>query len=111
MNDENTTVAQLRRAVQDFSAQRGWTDGENAKDLAMALAVESAELLEIFMWLRSDRADSVRDDSRAFEHLREEAADVLWYLVRICEHFDIDLTRAVCDKAGKNAVIYPAPAR
>lgn len=80
---------------------------QNAKDLVMALNVEAAELSEIFMWLHSDAADKVREDTREYEHLKEEIADVFWYLCRICGHFNIDLSEAVADKAVKNARKYP----
>lgn len=107
MNDSVTTLAEIREHIQAFSRRRGWCEGENAKDLAMALSVESAELLEIFQWLHSDRADSVRNDPAQYEHLREELADIFWYTMRICAHFDVDLARAVLDKSQKNAEKYP----
>ncbi len=107
MTDQTTTLAQIQQHIQDFSDARGWCKGENAKDLTMALTVEAAELAEIFMWLHSDHADDVQKDPKEFEHLQEELADVFWYLCRICEHFDIDLARAVEDKTEKNARKYP----
>lgn len=107
MTDQTTTLAQIKRHIQDFSDARGWRKGQNAKDLAMALTVEAAELAEIFMWLHSDRADDVKEDPKEFEHLQEEIADVFWYLCRLCEHFDIDLAGAVEDKTEKNARKYP----
>ena len=107
MTDHTATMARLKNYIQDFSDARGWRKDQNAKDLAMALTVEAAELAEIFMWLHSDEADSVRENAGEFEHLREELADVFWYLCRICEHFDIDLAPAVEEKAVKNARKYP----
>ncbi len=107
MTDQTTTLAQIKQHIQDFSDARGWRKGQNAKDLAMALTVEAAELAEIFMWLHSDRADDVKEDPKEFEHLQEEIADVFWYLCRLCEHFDIDLAGAVEDKTEKNARKYP----
>lgn len=107
MTDQTTTLAQIKQHIQDFSDARGWRKGQNAKDLAMALTVEAAELAEIFMWLHSDRADDVKEDPTEFEHLQEEIADVFWYLCRLCEHFDIDLAGAVEDKTEKNARKYP----
>ena len=108
MKDKVTTLAEIKEYIQEFSDARGWRKDQNAKDLVMALTVEAAELAEIFMWLHSDEADSVKEDPREFEHLQEEIADVFWYLFRICKHFDIDLARAVEDKAEKNAKKYPA---
>ena len=109
MNDQTTTMAELKQLTQDFSEQRGWHTRQNAKDLVMALGVEAAELAEIFMWLHSDEADSVRKNPEEYEHLQEELADVFWYVCRLCMHFDVDLAKAVADKSIKNARKYPAP--
>ena len=73
----------------------------------MALTVEAGEIAEIFMWLHSDDADSVKENEKEYQHLREELADVFWYVCRLCEHFDIDLASAVEKKAVKNAIKYP----
>lgn len=107
MEDKKTTVAELRKHIQDFSDKRGWGKGQNPKDLVMALSVEAAELTEIFMWLHSDKADEVRQDPEEFQHLQEELADIFWYLCRICEHFEIDLAKAVEEKTVKNGIKYP----
>jgi len=107
MTDRETTIAELKKHIQDFSDARGWRKNQNAKDLVMALSVEAAELAEIFMWLHSDDADSVKNNPLEYRHLQEELADVFWYTCRICEHFDIDLAKAVEEKAVKNAQKYP----
>ena len=108
MTDNTTTIAEIKKHIQAFSDERGWCEGENAKDLVMALTVEAAELAEIFMWLHSDQADSVKENEKEFEHLQEEIADVFWYLCRLCGHFNVDLAQAVADKSVKNAHKYPA---
>lgn len=105
--DEKTTVAELKAKIKEFSKERGWLEGENAKNLVMALSVEASELLEIFQWVHSDDADKVKNDEAEFTHLKEEISDVFWYLMRVCEHFDIDLTESVMDKSIKNAKKYP----
>ena len=107
MTDKTTTLADIRKHIRDFSDARGWQTNGNAKDYVMALTVETAELAEIFMWLHSDKADSVKDDAAEYEHLREELADVFWYTCRLCEHFNVDLAQAVADKTVKNARKYP----
>lgn len=63
------------------------------------------------MWLHSDEADSVRADENEFKHLQEELADIFWYICRLCEHFDIDLAKAVEEKTVKNAQKYPLKTR
>ena len=101
------TIKELKNKISSFSKERGWIERDNPKDLAMSLSIEASELMEIFQWMHSDEADSIKDDERKFENLKEEIADVFWYLIRLCEHFQIDLTDAVEDKAVKNAVKYP----
>ena len=108
MNDKQMTIDEIGKKIASFSKERGWNKEENAKDLVMALSIEASELMEIFQWLHSDKANSVKDNASEFQHLKEEIADVFWYLMRICEHFEIDLTKAVEDKAMKNAIKYPA---
>ena len=107
MTDEKTTIAEAKRFIQDFSDTRGWRKEQNAKDLVMALTVEAAELAEIFMWLHSDEADSVKENPDDFLHLQEELADIFWYVCRLCEHFSIDLAAAVEKKKIKNEKKYP----
>ena len=109
MTDQTTTLAQVKQHVRDFSDARGWRSGENAKNMVMALGVEAAELAEIFMWMHSDDAGRVKDDPETYQHMREELADIFWYLCRLCEHFDVDLARAVAEKTTKNAEKYPPP--
>jgi len=107
MTDQTTTIAEIKKHIQDFSDKRGWRKEQNAKDLVMALTVEAAELAEIFMWLHSDDADGVKGDEGEYRHLQEELADVFWYVCRLCEHFDVDLADAVYNKTAKNAIKYP----
>ncbi|MCL2508584.1 MAG: nucleotide pyrophosphohydrolase [Oscillospiraceae bacterium] len=108
MDDKTTTLTEIKKYIQDFSDLRGWRKEQNAKDLVMALTVEAAELAEIFMWLHSDDADSVKENAEKHQQLRDELADVFWYLCRLCEHFDVDLAKAVEDKSIVNAQKYPA---
>lgn len=102
--DESTTVKELKEITQNFCNARGWGGKfENPKDIVMALSVEASELLEIFQWVHSDDASKLRDNPKEFEHIKEEVADVFWYLMSFCDHFDIDLTEAVIDKEKKNS--------
>ena len=107
MLDNKTTIEELKNKIKVFSQERNWLNNENGKDLVMALSVEASELLEIFQWIHSDDADKIKDDENKYIHLKEEIADVFWYLMRVCSHYDIDLTEAVGDKEVKNAKKYP----
>jgi len=104
---KSSSINELKEMINKFSKERNWREKENVKNLAMAMVVEASELLEIFQWVHSDEADNIKNSEGEFEHLKEEIADVFWYLIRICNHFDIDLYQAVIDKSVKNAKKYP----
>lgn len=107
MNDKTTTIDEIRKLMRSFNAKRGWDKNQNALNIVMALSVETAELMEIFQWLHPNEASNIKNDYREYEHLQEEIADVFWYLMEICDHYDVDLTTAVRDKRDKNAIKYP----
>ncbi len=107
MMDSKTTIKELRDRIENFSNPRGWGKCQNPKDLVMALSVEASELVEIFQWIPSDEASNISENSKEFEHLKEEVADVFWYLTNLCDHFNIDLTEAVVDKEEKNEKRFP----
>ena len=96
----------LRRATADFAAERDWIQFHTPKNLAMALAGEVGELLEIFQWLTADESVGVMSSPRA-QDVRDELADVLIYLVRLADVLDVDLIGAGFEKLQKNALKYP----
>jgi len=71
----------------------------------MALSVEAAELLEIFQWLTEEQSRNLTPETHAA--VCDEAADVLLYLIRICDKLGIDLAEAAGDKMRRNAEKYP----
>jgi dCTP diphosphatase len=99
-------LSQLREALRQFAADRDWDQFHSPKNLASALAVEAAELLECFQWLTEAESRHLSPDQLA--RTREEMADVLNYLVRLADKLDVDLIQAARDKIQKNALKYPA---
>lgn len=107
MNDKTTTIDEIRKLMRSFNAKRGWDKNQNALNIVMALSVETAELMEIFQWLHPSEASNIKNNYRVYEHLQEEIADVFWYLMEICDYYDVDLATAIRDKRDKNAIKYP----
>jgi NTP pyrophosphatase (non-canonical NTP hydrolase) len=99
------TLDDLRDALRRFAAARDWEQFHTPKNLAMALAVEAAELLEEFQWLTP--AQSARLDARARRKVADEIADVLLYLTRLADVLDIDAIGAARRKMRINARKYP----
>jgi NTP pyrophosphatase (non-canonical NTP hydrolase) len=108
VQDETTTVAELIKLVDDFVADRRWEVFHDPKNLSCSIAIEAAELMEHFQWLRSDQLDAVRQDRRAMGQIREELADILAYMLSFASTMGIDLSSALVDKMEKNALKYPA---
>ncbi len=98
-------MQKIQNLIKEFSKQRDWDKFHNPKNLAMALSVETSELLEIFQWLSLEESSNLSEDKK--EHLREEIADVAVYLLRICSSYDINLEDAIVDKMKKNELKYP----
>jgi dCTP diphosphatase len=96
----------LRDALREFAAARDWDQFHSPKNLAMALAGEAGELLEVFQW--RSQAASYALDARALSQAQEELADILIYLVRLADKLDVDLLVAATDKIAANGRKYPA---
>ena len=96
---------ELRDALRQFAAERDWDKFHSPKNLASALSVEAAELLERFQWLTEDESRSLSPPDRA--RVSEEMADVLNYLVRLADKLDVDLLDAARQKMQLNAQKYP----
>ena len=99
-------LVQLREILRQFAADRDWDQFHSPKNLAAALSVEAAELLECFQWLTEDQSRKLTAPQQ--QQVREEMADVLNYLVRLADKLDVDLLEAAREKIAKNAVKYPA---
>ena len=95
----------LRARIAAFVAERDWEQFHNPKNLAMALAAEAGELLEHFQWLTPAQASDLPAGTR--EEVALECADVLLYLLRLCDKLGIDLAAAADRKLALNAKKYP----
>ena len=81
MSDSSTTVAQLREAVHRFAADRAWEPFHSPKNLVMGLAVETAELMEHFLWLECEASRKV---SARMPVKKQEIADELADVACLC---------------------------
>lgn len=98
-------LAAIRDALRRFAAERDWDQYHSPKNLATALCVEAAELLEHFQWMTEEASKSLSPEQLA--KVAEEVADVLIYLVRLADKLDLDLLEAARDKIELNARKYP----
>jgi NTP pyrophosphatase (non-canonical NTP hydrolase) len=96
----------LRQRLREFASARDWDQFHAPKNLAMALIVEAAELVEHFQWLTAEESANPPAERKAA--IAAEMADVLVYLVRLADKLEIDLMSAVSAKMAHNEAKYPA---
>lgn len=96
----------IKQRLRDFATERDWDQFHSPKNLAMALIVEAAELVEHFQWLTEDQSHALPPDKLA--EVAQELADIQIYLVRLADKLNIDIEQAVLAKIEVNANKYPA---
>lgn len=101
MND----IAALSQRLREFAQARDWEQFHSPKNLAMALIVEAAELVEHFQWMKEDQTYTLSDVQR--DEVALEMADIFIYLLRIAERLNIDLAEATNKKIAINDQRYP----
>jgi NTP pyrophosphatase (non-canonical NTP hydrolase) len=90
---------ELINALIKFRNERDWEQFHNPKDLAVALSIESGELLENFLWKSPEEAKK--------EKVKEELADIFAYAFLLADKYDFDVKEIVLEKIKKNAEKYP----
>ena len=107
MPDDVTTLAELKSAVARFSDERDWAQFHGAKDLAIGIATEAAELLELFRFQPESTIDDRMTDPELRRRVESEIADVLFFVVRLAQRYEIDVSAAFARKLARNAERYP----
>ena len=92
-------MEEIIEKLKKFRDERNWKQFHNNKDLAIALNIETSELLELFLWKKTEEVDK--------EELKEELADILSYALLIADKNKLDIKEIILDKIAKNAEKYP----
>jgi len=101
----STELDDLRGELRRFAAARNWEQFHSPKNLAAAMSVEAAEVLEHFQWLTEDQSRGLSDAKRSA--VAHELADVFLYLMQLADKLDVDLIAAAKEKMQLNATKYP----
>ena len=96
----------LINKLRAFTKERGWEKFHSPKNLAMALSVEVAEVVELFQWMTEE--ESKKLNKKMIGKLREEIGDVMIYLTKLADKFGIDPISAAKEKLRINEKKYPA---
>ncbi len=100
MKDETTRVHELKELTRKFREERSWGKHHTPKNLAISIAIEAAELLELFQWDDYSKRDQ--------EKIQEELADVLIYCFHMADACSVDVSSAINNKLKKAATKYPS---
>jgi NTP pyrophosphatase (non-canonical NTP hydrolase) len=90
---------EIIQALLKFRNEREWEQFHNTKDLALAISIESAELLELFLWKKAEDANA--------EKVKEELADIFSFAFLLAEKYGFDVKEIVLDKIQRNGEKYP----
>jgi len=102
---KNLSVEQLAKRIIAFRDARDWKQFHNPKDIAISLSLEAAEVLEHFQWKSKEEIEEyVKTDK---EHIGEELADVLYWILLMSHDINLDILKALQKKIKKNEKKYP----
>jgi NTP pyrophosphatase (non-canonical NTP hydrolase) len=105
--DSETTIKELKELVKKFCEDRDWGQYHNAKDLAIGIITESSELLEHFRWKSEKEVKEMLNSDIKRKEISEEIADILYFLLRLAQKYDFDLSEELKNKMKKNEKRYP----
>jgi dCTP diphosphatase len=101
-------LEELTFAIREFARERDWERFHTPKNLAMALSVEVAELVELFQWLTPEDSASLVDTVEGRAAIEDEIADITIYLLRIADVLDVDVAGSIRTKVERNRQRFPA---
>jgi len=107
MSDRETTFAEIKEKIREFSLERDWIQFHTPKNLSMALTAEAGELMECYLWTESGNSLKTMDNPKKAQEIREEIADIIIYALEFCNITGIDISEAIHQKMKQNAAKYP----
>jgi NTP pyrophosphatase (non-canonical NTP hydrolase) len=103
----NTEIKNLQQVVKNFCTERDWDQFHSAKDVAIGLSTESAELLELFRFKSDTEVTALFETEDFKQKVAHELADILFFLLRFSQKQNIDLVDAFNSKMQRNSEKYP----
>ncbi len=107
LSDNSVTLEELKEKVKSFCEERNWDQYHTPKDLAIGIITEASELLEHFRFKSNEEALTLLLDEKKRKEIEEELADILYFLLRFSQMYNIDLSIALNKKLKINEKKYP----
>ena len=106
-DDKQVSISLLKRMVKDFVEERNWGKYHNSKDIAISIALEAAELMELFQWKGQQEVLEMLKDQDKLVRVKEELADIMILCLNMANVLNIDVSQAITEKIDKNKAKYP----
>lgn len=107
LTDSTTTLAELKSRVLAFVRDRDWEQFHSPKNLSMAMAAETGELMEHFLWATNESSRAIAADPAKRAKIADELADVVIYAIEFANMTGLDISAAIEAKMAANAKKYP----
>lgn len=101
-NAKDSRYSSITERIKKFCDDRDWSQFHDPKNLAISLQLESSEVLELFQWTKDNKIKSGKENE-----ISDELADVMYWLIMLSNHYNIDLLDALDNKMDKNELKYP----
>lgn len=105
--DSDTNVQELKDEIREFCERRDWDQYHDGKELSIGVATEASELLDHFRFKSKEEIEEIFEDPDRSREIKAEMADVLYFLLRMSQVYDIDLSNALEQKMKENREKYP----
>lgn len=100
-----SNIKKLTEKIKKFRDEREWKQFHNPKDVALSLILEAAELLELFQWKNQKEIEKYIKTNK--EEIGDELADILYWILLMCNDLKINISKALEKKIKKNEKKYP----
>ena len=107
LKDNKTRIKEIKEIIKKHCDDRNWTQFHGAKNLAIALICEASEVLEPLRFKSEKEIEEMMSNKDFKKSIGEEMADVLYFLLRLSQKYDIDISSAFEEKMKKNELKYP----
>ena len=105
--DSERKILEIKELIKEYCEERDWDQFHGAKDLAVALSIEASELLEHFRFKSKEEVEELFKNLKKREEIEDEMADILYFLFRLAQKYDIDISEAFDRKMEINKNKYP----
>ena len=107
LTDSATMMSDLKARVLAFVHERDWEQFHSPKNLSMALAAETGELMEHFLWATPEQSRAIVNEPTKRAKIADELADVVIYAIEFANITGLDISAAIEAKMAANAKKYP----